>query len=318
MQTVLIGAVESSAAALEAMIGVGHPPGLVVGLPQARSARHSDFVDLGARAGDHGVPVWETVNINDAATLERLADLAPDIVFVIGWSQICGPEFLALPRIGAVGFHPSALPQHRGRAVIPWTILLGIPETGASLFWLADGLDDGDLLVQERFEVAGDETSRTLYDKHCAALRRLLTTVLPQLAAGEIPRRPQDHSQATYCARRTAADGIIDWGQPARDVWTLIRAAGRPYPGAFSFYAGRRVTMWEADLVGPAPHFGIPGQIQELTDHGILVQCGDGEHVSIRRFEIEGEAEETNPNRFKRHERFGVDWLRVIAPRGAG
>jgi methionyl-tRNA formyltransferase len=202
--------------------------------------------------------------------------------------------------------------------VIPWTILLGTPETGASLFWLADGLDDGDLLIQERFEVAGDETSRSLYDKHCAALRRMLTSVLPRLAAGEIPRRPQDHSQATYCARRTAADGLIDWGRPARDVWTLIRAAGHPYPGAFTFYGGRRVTVWDATLVGPAPHFGLPGQIQELTDDGPLVQCGDGEHVSIRSFQIEGEAEETNPNRFKRHERFGVDWLRVIEPRGAG
>lgn len=308
MKSVLVGAVESSRVALDLFIEKNLPV-TVVTLPPARAARHSDYVDLRPPAEAHGIPVLEAANINAPSVLSQLREMEPDYLFVIGWSQICRSEFLNLPRRGAIGYHPALLPQNRGRAVIPWTILQGLEETGSSLFWLDEGVDSGDLLFQERFPVDPDETAATLYEKHMTALRTAFARTLDALTNGDPPRRPQDSSQATYCARRTASDGLIDWNRPARDVWTLIRAAGDPYPGAFTFHNGEKLVVWEADYAGEGPYWGLPGQVQWIIEDGALVQCGDRRHVVLKTVQREGEPRVQAYETLKNHEKLGIDWV---------
>lgn len=281
MRIVLVGAVETSHVALETMVACGHPPVAVVTLPPERRARHSDYVDLAPLAMRHGIAIHCFADVNAPDSLAAIRAMAPDYVLVIGWSQICRSEFLGIPRRGAIGYHPTALPLDRGRAVIPWTILQGRRETGSTLFWLDDGMDSGDLLDQRIVPVADDETARSLYDKHLDTLARMLKATLPLLEGGDPPRLPQDHSRATYCAKRTAEDGLIDWSASAREVWTLIRAVGDPYAGAYTFSGGERLTVHAAELVGPAPYVGLAGQVQTVGPGGALVRCGDGEHVRL-------------------------------------
>lgn len=309
MRVVLVGAVEGSAIALDALIGSGCPPIAVCTLPLSKAARHSDFVDLRPRAVECGIPVVESSNINDPATLNALRCFEPDYIAVIGWSQICRDDFLRLPKKGCIGYHPALLPENRGRAVIPWTILQRASHTGSTLFWLDHGADSGDILLQRRIEVAPDETARSLYQKHMDALCEMLREALPLLASHSPPRAPQDHRRATYCSKRVAADGLIDWSLPAPDVWTLIRAVGEPYPGAFSFYRRKRVLIWDAELVGDAPYHGVTGQIQTLTADGALVRCGDGRHVLLKVVQTDGGMKLSPIDVFKNHERLGIDWI---------
>lgn len=287
MKTVLVGAVEGSGVALAAMCDSGHAPALVVTLPPELASRHSDFFDLGVQAADHGIPVHHTRNSNLPETLATIAAVKPDFVLVIGWSQLCGPEFRAIASRGTLGFHPSALPKLRGRAVVPWTILTGAEESGATLFWLAEGADTGDIAAQDVFPIDPDaETARSLYDRHMAALRRILPELLNKLAAGDIPRIPQDHSKATICAKRVAEDGLIDWLAPAEDIHRLIRAVGEPYPCAFTHDAnGTQITIIAARLHSePGKYIGLPGQVQEVGDHAFLVMCGDGVCIEITKW----------------------------------
>jgi methionyl-tRNA formyltransferase len=312
MQTVLVGAVESTAATLEALVRHGVPPAAVFTLPLSLAHRHSDFVDLRPTAAQSGVPIVEVRNVNDPESMDRLRGLQPRYVFVVGWSQICRREFLDTPSDGAIGFHPALLPADRGRAVIPWTILKRRPETGTTLFWMDEGMDSGDIIRQVRIEVARDETAATLYAKHIEALGRMLDVVIPQLRQGEAPRIKQDHSRATYCAKRTPADGLIDWQAAADEVWTHIRAVGDPYPGAFTFNQGRKLFIWEADYVGEAPYVGLPGQVQQVSEDGALVQCGDGRHVLVRTVQVEGEPRGTPKGVIRNHARLGIDWVGII------
>lgn len=308
MRIVLVGAVESTRVALEALAKAGRPPVAVFTLPADRSSRHSDFVDLSGPAAAAGVPIETAVRTNDPSTVARLRDRQPDYVWVVGWSQICGPEFLSIAARGNLGYHPALLPENRGRAVIPWTILQRRETTGSTIFWLANGIDDGPILVQESFDVSPDETASSLYGKHMECLRRLVPMALPLLDSPAPPRRAQDETKATWCAKRTSADGIVDWSGPADDVWTLIRAVGDPYPGAFTWSCGRRLTLWEADLEGDAPFHGLPGQVQVLREGGALVQCGDGRHVWLRTVQIEGGPRQKAAEALRVHERLGIDW----------
>lgn len=313
MRSALVGAVESTAVTFRALIRAGYPPELVITLPLEKSARHSDYVDLRPLARAAGIELAEAAQINAPGVVADLGRRGLDYLFVVGWSQIVSGQMLALVSKGAIGYHPAPLPELRGRAVIPWTILLNRRATGSSLFWMDEGMDSGDLLAQALFDVAEDETAATLIAKHMKALDSMLSRVVPELARGAETRTPQDHTQASYCSKRTAADGLIDWTRSEREVWTLIRAVSDPYPGAFTFSGNRRLVVWVADKVESAPYFGLPGQVQQLaTDGSALVACRQG-FVRLRCVQMEGGGRVLPAAVLKIHERLGLDPLHGLA-----
>ncbi|MBJ95822.1 MAG: methionyl-tRNA formyltransferase [Rickettsiales bacterium] len=304
-RVVFVGAIEGSKLALETLIEHGLVPVAVATLPLSKAHRHSDFVDLRPLAQAAGSQVLEISNCNSPEALQSLRELQPDLIFVMGWSQICRAEFLAIPTQGCIGYHPAPLPVNRGRAVIPWTILQDREQTGCTLFWLDDGVDSGDILAQQCFPVSADETAGSLYRKHLDALQSMLAENIPLLLQHRAPRRVQDHSSASWCARRRPEHGLIDWQRDAAEVWRLVRAVGEPYPGAFSYFAGQKLTVWSADWVGEAPHSAVPGQIVSIDAEGALVQCGDGLHLRLIAVQLEGQPVQQPLGVLKRHEQLG-------------
>lgn len=282
MRIVLVGAVESTRVALETLLRAELLPSALVTLPNEALSRHSDAVDLTDVARPAGIPVIFSSDVNSADTLAALRQVNPDLILVIGWSQICRPAFRAAARLGCVGFHPSALPRMRGRAVIPWTILTRQTEAGSTFFWLDDGIDSGDIVLQRRFPVAEDETARSLYDKQLLAISEMLPDVVGQFLSGSVNRVSQCEEDASYCARRTADDGLINWRDPADEILLLIKAVGDPYPGAFTISNGANLLVREARRFSQGERFiGMPGQVQTLTDSGFVVRCGDGSCIEV-------------------------------------
>ncbi len=282
MKVAFVGAVEGSAIALDALNSAGKAPGLVITLSPEVASRHSDYVDLAPLAKAGGSATLYVTDINSPSTIEALKAFGPDLTLVIGWSQICGDAFRAVAEIGNIGFHPAPLPRMRGRAVIPWTILLGEKTTAASLFWLDDGVDSGPIVLQEPIEVDDDETARGLYAKQTDALARMLPNAVALVESGNAPRLEQNHDLATYCAKRTPDDGRIAWTDPAEAILRLIRAVGDPYPGAFTTSAGGKLTIDQATLFADSHRYiGLPGQVQTHTPEGFIVRCGDGRCIIV-------------------------------------
>ncbi|HEU4960651.1 MAG TPA: methionyl-tRNA formyltransferase [Sphingomonas sp.] len=283
LRAVLVGAVDSTRVAFDALAAAAgwRLAGLVT-LEPGLAGRHSDFVDLTPGAAARGVPVLGVDRINEASTIERVRALAPDFLFVIGWSQLCGPELMAAAPGRVIGYHPAPLPRMRGRAAIPWTILAAEPITAGTLFWIDDGMDSGAILDQLFLHVAPDETAGSLYRRHMAALAAMMARTLPRLAAGTAPREPQDERYATWTARRTPADGRIDWNWSAAEVDRLVRAVGRPYPGAFTECGANRLTIWAVARSPAGPrHRAQPGQVIARDADGFTVMCGDGAALHV-------------------------------------
>jgi methionyl-tRNA formyltransferase len=298
MRIALVGAVESSSVALQALLSAGEIPALIVTLPPEAAAKHSDFVNLGKIA--RGSQVFTATNINAAGTLEAIRSVDPDVCFVIGWSQICGEAFRAIAKLGTVGFHPSPLPRLRGRAVIPWTILQGEVSSASTLFWLDDGVDSGDLLLQRHFDVSPTETARTLYDKHTRNLSQMLPEAVKFIRSGSPPRLKQDHTRATYCAKRTWEDGLIDWNQPAGAILRLIRAVGDPYPGAFTYFNDHILTIESAALhPQPGRFIGLAGQVQAEENGQLAVLCGNGQCLCVTKWRCASEVKPRVHTKFR-------------------
>lgn len=277
MRAVIVGAVESTQVAIEAFTRSDWCLALVVTLPPEASGRHSDFVDLADSAVRAGARLHYTRQVNDAETIRAIADARPDYIFVVGWSQICGPDFRAIAPDRTIGYHPAPIPRLRGRAVIPWTILLDEKITAGTLFWIDEGVDSGPILAQQFFLVSPDECAASLYLKHMFVLGSIMDEALRTIASGAPPRRVQDEACATYAARRRPEDGLIDWTASAASIERLVRAVGRPYPGAFTQSQGGRIVIWRSSLVVPnTENRAQPGEIVGIDDLSITVQTGDG------------------------------------------
>lgn len=282
MHAILIGAVESSRVALDALSRRADWTITVVTLDDALSHRHSDYVDLAAEADRLGCPVIQVGNINADTALDRIDAVDADYVFVIGWSQICGPRILARWDGRVIGYHPAPLPRMRGRAAIPWTIVSGDAISAGTLFWIDSGTDTGAILDQQFFHVAPLETAATLYAKHMRALATMLDRTLPALEHGDAPRVVQDEDCATWSARRTPQDGRIDWACPAETVLRLIRASGRPYPGAWTVAGGVSLQIWAASMsASGGRHFARAGQVVQTTAEDFIVMCGNATALRV-------------------------------------
>ena len=218
----------------------------------------------------------ETRDVNALETLNAMRKLEPELIFVVGWSQLVHDPFIALAHEGVFGMHPTLLPRHRGRAPIPWAILTGLARTGVTLFEIVDATaDSGGIVGQVVVDIAPDETATTLFARLADAHVELVRELVPQLLAGTAPRLPQDPSRASSWPKRTPADGIIDWETRAPYLHDWVRAQTRPYPGAFTYLGEDRVIVWGArpvELAEPAP----AGTIVDLHADGPVVACGEG------------------------------------------
>jgi methionyl-tRNA formyltransferase len=261
---------------LEAAAEVGAEIVGVVTLPGPIDPNRSGQCSFDEVAGRLGAVLHETDDVNSDETVAAVGALEPDLVFVVGWSQIVREPFIALAREGVFGMHPTLLPRHRGRAPIPWAILTGLARTGVTLFEIIDGTaDSGSMVGQIRLDVAADETATTLFARLADAHVELTRELLPQLLSRTAPRIPQDPSRASSWPRRAPADGIIDWETRAPYLYDWVRAQTRPYPGAFTFLGDEKVIVWGARPVD-LPESAPAGTIVEIGPGGPVVACGEG------------------------------------------
>lgn len=276
LRIVLTGSTEVSRVILQTLLRYrGNVVG-VFGLGIDRSAGVSAYARFDDLAARHGIPYQDFANINAPETVHWIRDLRPDLLFVVGLSQLVGSELLAVPTLGCVGFHPTRLPEGRGRAPIPWLILENRP--GAATFFLMDaGADSGPILAQAPFEVSEEDYASDVHKRMEEAIVKALADWLPRLLVGNWTPEPQDHERATYYGKRNPQDGLIDWTRPAREIHVLVRAVSRPYPGTYAYVGSTRLVVWRAELEPSMPYHGVVGRILEVNDQGWpLVQTGDG------------------------------------------
>jgi methionyl-tRNA formyltransferase len=248
----------------------------IVTLPKTVDPKPSGWCSFDEVAAELGSELIETTNVNAPDTIERVRAAAPDVIFVVGWSQLVHEAFIALAPRGVFGMHPTLLPQHRGRAPIPWAILSGLAKTGVTLFEIVDPTaDSGGIVARLEVPIDPDETAATLFAKVSDAHLELLRSSVPSLLDGTASREPQDERRASEWPKRRPRDGLIDWETRAPYLYDWVRAQTRPYPGAFTFVGEDRLVVWRATPVEGVDRLPA-GTIAECRSDGVAVSCGDG------------------------------------------
>jgi methionyl-tRNA formyltransferase len=238
-------------------------------------------------AAGYGLPWIAPADPNAQEHVARVAALAPDFIFSFYYRRMLKPSLLALPRRGALNMHGSLLPKYRGRAPVNWAVLHGERSTGATLHYMAEKPDAGDVVIQQAVPILPDDTAKDVFDKVTVAAEIALDTVLPELIAGTAPRMPQALAQGSYFGGRTAEDGRIDWTGSAPQIHNLVRAVAPPYPGALTTVAGipSRVLKTRV-LAETSPASARPSV---AVDEGRLIaRCGGGGTLAVDALEIDG------------------------------
>ena len=231
------------------------------------------FGSVAELASSHNIPVFAPEDVNHPVWVERIRAMKPDIIFSFYYRNMLSTDILDLPPKGALNLHGSLLPKYRGRVPLNWAIINGESTSGVTLHYMTAKPDAGDIIGQEAFAITEDDTARTVFDKAVAAAGQLLGRVLPQVKSGNIQRKIQQESEATYFGGRKPEDGQIDWFKSAREVRNLVRAVTRPYPGAFSFMGDRKCFFWAVSET-TADGIFAPGTV--ISANPLVIACGSG------------------------------------------
>ncbi|MBN3254493.1 bifunctional UDP-4-amino-4-deoxy-L-arabinose formyltransferase/UDP-glucuronic acid oxidase ArnA [Pectobacterium brasiliense] len=241
------------------------------------------YASVAKAAAEMDVPVFAPEDVNHPLWVNRIRELAPDVIFSFYYRTLLSDDILQLPSFGAFNLHGSLLPRYRGRAPVNWVLVNGETQTGVTLHKMVSRADAGDIVAQSVVAIDEEDTALTLHGKCRTAAAALLAQQLPLIRSREITLTPQDDSRASYFGRRTAADGLIDWQKSAREINNLIRAVTEPYPGAFTFLGERKVIIWRARVVKvnrfKSNDVGVNGVKQEpgaiISTSPLVVSCGE-------------------------------------------
>lgn len=278
MRIALIGQAAFGAEVLKGLLAQGQE---VAGVfcPPDRKGKADPLKDAGVAAG---VPVFTPGHMRDQDAYEQMVKLNADLGVLAFVTDIVPPRVFNAPKLGSICYHPSILPKYRGASAINWAVINGETETGFTIFWVDEGIDTGDILLQKKVPIGPDETTGAVYfDKLYPQGVQGTIDAVALVAQGNPPRIPQDHAQATYdppCDEKVAG---LDWNKPARQVYNFIRGCD-PQPGATTTFKGEKVKFYNAAFINETTKAGA-GEILEVGDKGLKVAANGGT-LLITRF----------------------------------
>lgn len=233
----------------------------------------------------HGIPVITPDNPNTPEVIEQIAALQPDFFFSFYYREMLKRDLLEIPKQGALNMHGSLLPKYRGRVPVNWAIIRSETETGATLHYMTEKPDNGDIVAQQAVPILPNDTAHEVFQKVTVAAEIALNGVLPALLAGTAKAEKQDLSKGAYFGGRKAEDGVIAWSQAALEIHNLVRAVAPPYPGATTTLMGKPMRILQTlvtgcTVTGEKPAF----YVKEGKAYAI---CGSGV-LRVVRFELDG------------------------------
>jgi methionyl-tRNA formyltransferase len=247
------------------------------------------FASVAAAAAEYAIPTVIPDEPNAPDLVTRIAAFAPEFLFSFYYRKMLKSPALGLASRGALNMHGSLLPKYRGRAPVNWAVLHGERETGATLHYMTEKPDAGDIVAQTAVPILPDDTAQEVFDKVTVAAELTLDRALPALVAGNAPRLAQDLAAGSYFGGRRPEDGTVDWSRDAATIHNLVRAVAPPYPGAFTSVGGVAARVLRTRVVDAT----TPGTLTptlEARDGCLLAHCGGGGTLQLLALEIDGMA----------------------------
>lgn len=219
----------------------------------------------------NNIPIHKT---NSNQQLKKLVEQTkPAAVVISSYNKILQEDIL--DKSTFINIHHGDLPRFRGRANSNWAIILGRTEIGLTFHQVAVDLDAGRIYRQHIVPILKTDTVKTMYDKFNKIIEEDLAMVVDKVLKGY--KGEEQKGEATYCITRLPEDGYVDWNQKTEQIDRFIRALTKPFPGAFTYYKGKKMVVWDSEIpTNPKVFEGrIPGRIVQIHTNGVEILTGD-------------------------------------------
>lgn len=208
-----------------------------------------------------GVPLLQPERLRRPESVAALRAYQPDLIIVAAFAQILSREVLEMPRFGCLNVHASLLPRWRGAAPIAAAILAGDTETGVTIMRMDPGLDTGPMLQRRAEPIRPDDTAATLGERLSALGAEALLETLAPWVLGTLTPEPQPETEASLTRPLRREDGRIDWSTMSAATIERMTRAYDPWPGAYTFWGGRLLKLWQGAVIEQAGAGMAPGHV---------------------------------------------------------
>jgi methionyl-tRNA formyltransferase len=292
LRIVFMGTPAFAVASLDALVKAGCQIVGVVTAPDKPGGRGMQLQQSAVKqyAVEHGLTVLQPEKLKNTDFINELRALEADLQIVVAFRML--PELVwNMPPMGSVNLHGSLLPQYRGAAPINWAVINGEKETGVTTFKLKHEIDTGDILLQESFPIAENDTVAMVHDRMMELGAAVLVKTVKGLADNSIQEKPQSTSQQVSGEPLKHAPKIftetceIKFDQKTETVFNFIRGLS-PYPAAFTFLHGKKLKIFAAEKIfGNITH--ASGQLHSDEKTYLHFACIDG-YISVLDLQLEG------------------------------
>lgn len=229
-----------------------------------------------------GIKIYQPINIQDFLFLKDLSDMKPDIIVVVAYGRILPLQILKLPSLGCINVHASLLPKYRGAAPIQWSIIKGEKKTGITTMLMDEGLDTGDILLQEETEIIDEDSAETLSKRLSEMGASLLIKTIEGMKKGSLKPIPQ-RGTPSYAPPLKKEDGRINWLKSAQEIFNFVRGT-YPWPCAYCYLNRERIKITKVKVLEGS---GIPRRAEKTDEGQLIIGTGNG-LISIIELQPEG------------------------------
>ena len=232
-----------------------------------------------------GLNVFQPLTVKDPSFLEIFYRLKPDLVVVAAFGQILPKTIINFPPWRCLNIHPSLLPKYRGAAPINWAIIRGEKKTGVTIMIMNEGMDSGDILLQQETAINATENYGQLHDRLAIQGASMLIETLNQMSAGATLPQPQNEALVTFAPRLKKETGLINWHSEVDDILNLVRGLS-PVPSAYAYLEGQILKIFHAEAKKGRQEF-TPGTIHAEMNKDLLVAAANGS-VFLKEVQLAG------------------------------
>ena len=257
------------------------------------SVINSDFYSLEEDAKIHNIPVFISNGAEDISVLKYIKKQKIKLGICIGWSHILSKSFINSFAQGIIGYHPSELPNNKGRHPLIWSLILGLPTIGSTFFLMNKYVDQGCILDQKIIKISKKDNATNLYMKVVKVASKQLYNLVPCYINRNIKLKKQSTVKGNSWRRRTEIDGMIDWRMSFDAIDNLVKALNKPYPGATCLFKNKTYIITKVEKSGINKINYEPGKVIKVSKRRIIVKCWQGSIIltehNFDTLPIEGE-----------------------------
>ena len=287
---VFAGCKDTTFECMNSLIELGYNIDLLITIDASTAEKNSvaGYMDLQKFAEENNIPVYicKSYSLKSKEDQDAFIMSSIDLLLVIGWQRLIPEWLLKRLSVGAFGMHGASkpLPFGRGRSPMNWSLIQNKNIFITNLFKYNIGVDDGDILDTQIFDLNEFDNAKTAHYKNTLSMINLLKKNIDILLNNNFSLRKQIDIEPTFYPKRTESDGCIFWERDSDEIYNLIRAVTKPFPGAFTFYNNVKIKIWrgypfDSRLFDP---YIKSGKILHIFNNGdFIVKTGNGSFLVI-------------------------------------